>query len=75
MWELRSAEELWGQTVPDCTDFIKTATDDEAKIACIGPAETGKFLPVYEDGRSGVGAVMGSKNLSHRRTRHRWVGR
>ncbi len=68
--ELRSAEELWGQTVPDCTDFIKTATDDEAKIACIGPAgeKLVKFACIMNEynraaGRSGVGAVMGSKNL------------
>jgi hypothetical protein len=30
--ELRSAEELWGQTVPDCTDLIKAATDDVSYI-------------------------------------------
>ena len=45
-------------------------TDDDAKVACIGPAGEKQvlFAAIMNDmhraaGRSGVGAVMGSKNL------------
>lgn len=68
--ELRSAEELWGRNVPETTDMIKQATHEEAKVACIGPAgeRLVKFACIMNEynraaGRSGVGAVMGSKNL------------
>ncbi|HEX3010512.1 MAG TPA: aldehyde ferredoxin oxidoreductase family protein, partial [Syntrophomonadaceae bacterium] len=68
--ELRSAEALWGQDVPNTTDMIMAETDDEAKVACIGPAgeKLVKFACIMNEynraaGRSGVGAVMGSKNL------------
>jgi aldehyde:ferredoxin oxidoreductase len=68
--EIRSAEHLWGKNVPDVTDAIRAETDDEAKVACIGPA--GENLVLFAcvmnemhraAGRTGVGAVMGSKNL------------
>ena len=67
--EILPADELWGQDVFAVTDALK-AQDEEAKIACIGPA--GEHLVKYAcimneyhraAGRSGVGAVMGSKNL------------
>jgi len=68
--ELRSAEDLWGKTVPETTDILKETTNDEAKVACIGPAgeKLVKFACIMNDynraaGRSGVGAVMGFKNL------------
>ncbi|MDD4172044.1 MAG: aldehyde ferredoxin oxidoreductase family protein [Syntrophomonas sp.] len=68
--ELRSAEDLWGKTVPETTDMIKDVIDDDAKVACIGPAgeKLVKFACIMNEynraaGRSGVGAVMGSKNL------------
>ena len=56
--------------MPDTTDLIRAETDDEAKVACIGPA--GENLALIANimnemhraaGRTGVGAVMGSKNL------------
>jgi aldehyde:ferredoxin oxidoreductase len=68
--EIRDAADVWGLTVPDTTDAIRAATDDEAKVACIGPA--GEHLAMVANvmndmhraaGRTGVGAVMGSKNL------------
>jgi aldehyde:ferredoxin oxidoreductase len=68
--EIRDAAGVWGMTVPDTTDAIRAATDDEAKVACIGPA--GEHLALVANvmndmhraaGRTGVGAVMGSKNL------------
>ncbi len=68
--ELRSAEKLWGKTVNETTDLIKEETDEDAKVACIGPAGENlvRFACILNDytraaGRSGVGAVMGAKNL------------
>lgn len=68
--ELRPADDLWGQDTHQTTDLIKAATDDEAKVSCIGPAGENlvKFACIINEynraaGRSGVGAVMGSKNL------------
>lgn len=68
--ELRSAEHLWGKLVPDTEDILLQETDPKAKVACIGPAGENLvlFASIMNDkhraaGRSGVGAVMGSKNL------------
>jgi aldehyde:ferredoxin oxidoreductase len=68
--EIRDAAGLWGKNVPDTTDAIRAVTDDEAKVACIGPAGEKKvlFACIMNEmqraaGRTGVGAVMGSKNL------------
>ncbi|MCF7936671.1 MAG: aldehyde ferredoxin oxidoreductase family protein [Synergistales bacterium] len=68
--ELRDAGELWGKKTDEATDTLLEATDPKAKVACIGPAgENGVlFACIMNDkhrapGRSGVGAVMGSKNL------------
>jgi aldehyde:ferredoxin oxidoreductase len=68
--ELRDATALWGKIVPETTEAVRAATDDEASVACIGPA--GERLVLFANimnecgraaGRTGVGAVMGSKNL------------
>jgi aldehyde:ferredoxin oxidoreductase len=68
--EIRDAEELWGKQTPETTEAIRAATDEEACVACIGPA--GEKLVLFANvmnecnraaGRTGVGAVMGSKNL------------
>jgi len=68
--ELRSASHIWGTNVVATTDTIKAETDEEAKVACIGPAGENlvKFACIMNEynraaGRSGVGAIMGSKNL------------
>lgn len=68
--ELRSAEHLWGKSVFDTTDEILKETTEDARVACIGPAgeKLVLFATVMNDkhraaGRSGLGAVMGSKNL------------
>jgi len=59
-----------GSVGAETTDRIRAETDDDAKVACIGPA--GERLALIANvlnemhraaGRSGVGAVMGSKNL------------
>ena len=68
--ELRDAAALWGKEVPETTDLIRAETDEEAKVACIGPAgeKLSYIASIMNEmgraaGRSGVGAVMGSKNL------------
>ncbi|MDD2206132.1 MAG: aldehyde ferredoxin oxidoreductase family protein [Aminobacterium sp.] len=70
MIEIRDARHLWGKDVHSVTDSLLTETDSEAKVACIGPAGENlvKFACIMNEkdraaGRSGVGAVMGSKNL------------
>lgn len=68
--ELRDASHLWGKTVYETTDEVLKETDENARVACIGPA--GEKLVLYAGvmndkhraaGRSGLGAVMGSKKL------------
>ena len=68
--EIRSAEHLRGKSVPETTDLLLAETDPKAKVACIGPAgeRLVKIATIMNDkhraaARSGVGAVMGSKNL------------
>lgn len=68
--DLRDASRLWGKTTHETEDLIRAETDPEARVACIGPAgeKLVRFACVVNDksraaGRSGVGAVMGSKNL------------
>ena len=68
--ELRRADHLWGKDTHETTDMLLAETDGKAKVACIGPAGEKRvlFASVMNDkhraaGRSGVGAVMGSKNL------------
>jgi aldehyde:ferredoxin oxidoreductase len=69
-FEIRSAGHVWGKTVPETEDILIAETDPKAKVACIGPAGENlvKVASIMNDkhraaGRSGVGAVMGSKNL------------
>jgi aldehyde:ferredoxin oxidoreductase len=68
--ELRDATALWGKLVPEATEAIRAATDEEASVALIGPAGERQvlFANIMNEcgraaGRTGVGAVMGSKNL------------
>ncbi len=69
--ELRDASHLWGKDVHETTDILMEEVGEKtAKIACIGQAGEKKSLlaAIMNDkhraaGRSGVGAVMGSKNL------------
>ncbi|HWT80458.1 MAG TPA: aldehyde ferredoxin oxidoreductase N-terminal domain-containing protein, partial [Candidatus Methylomirabilis sp.] len=35
--EIRDAAKIWGREVPDTTDMIRAETDEDAKVACIGP--------------------------------------
>ncbi len=68
--ELVGAVHLWGKPTQDTEDAILAEFHGDAKVACIGPAGENMvhFACVVNDkhraaGRSGVGAVMGSKNL------------
>lgn len=69
--ELRDAAHLWGQSVWKTEEALKTSLQDPLlRVSSIGKSgETGVlYAAVVNDlhraaGRSGVGAVMGSKNL------------
>ena len=69
--QIRDAANFWGKTVSETEDGIREEVGvPNARIACIGPAgeKLVKFACIMNDkhraaGRSGVGTVMGSKNL------------
>jgi aldehyde:ferredoxin oxidoreductase len=68
--ELRDASHLWGKLTSETTDTLLAETAPTAKVSCIGPAGENMALlaNVMCDkeraaGRTGVGAVMGSKKL------------
>ena len=68
--ELRSAKHLWGQTVHETEDALHEQFGEAYKCVSIGPAgeKLVRFACIINDkgraaGRSGVGAVMGSKKL------------
>jgi len=73
--ELKPADDLWGKTADMTEEAIRDTIEDEweakaTKIACIGPAgeNLAKLACIINDthraaGRSGIGAVMGSKKL------------
>jgi len=68
--ELRDASNVWGQDTRETVFTIRDETHRETRVACIGPAgENGvRYAAIINDtaraaARSGVGAVMGSKNL------------
>jgi len=69
--ELRSASHLWGKSTYETQALIREELgDEEVRVACIGPAGENlvRFASVMNDhgcaaGRTGMGAVMGSKRL------------
>jgi aldehyde:ferredoxin oxidoreductase len=69
--EIRDASAWWGKGVSETEDGLREETGlPNLKVACIGPAGENlvRFACIMNDkhraaGRSGVGAVMGSKNL------------
>lgn len=69
--EIRDASHLWGRNVGQVNEIIKRELGDEkVRLAQIGPAGENmvQYSCVINDlkhacGRSGIGAVMGSKNL------------
>ena len=68
--ELRDAGHLWGKSTFETEDMIKEETGSDARVIAIGPAGEKKSLIAAiithkgsAAGRSGLGAVMGSKKL------------
>ena len=69
--ELRPAEHLWGKTTSQVDDLLKAElSDDKVEIAQCGPAgeKLVRLAAIINmanraNGRTGLGAVMGSKNL------------
>lgn len=70
--EIRSAVDIWGKDTFATEQMIRADTHPKAQISCIGPA--GELMVpiagVFSEGtkaraaaRTGIGAVMGSKNL------------
>ncbi len=70
-YELRDASGIWGKITGDSQDAIrKELGDDKVRVAVIGPAgeKLVRFAGIANElrhfnGRNGLGAVMGSKNL------------
>ena len=68
--EIREATELKGMDTHETVELVRRETHKEARVACIGPAGENlvRYAAVINDAcrsaaRSGVGTVMGSKNL------------
>ena len=67
---LVSAGDLWGKTVPETEDILKQNSDRRLTIASIGPGGENlvRYAAIMNNthravGRTGLGAVMGSKKL------------
>ena len=69
--EIKPADHLWGMTTLECQETVRTEVGEKAaRLATIGPGgeKMVRFACVINDvnraaGRTGLGAVMGSKNL------------
>ena len=69
--ELRDASHVWGKGTEDTTDILTADSGhNKANVACIGPAgeNLSNFAAIINEktraaGRTGVGAVMGSKGV------------
>jgi aldehyde:ferredoxin oxidoreductase len=68
--ELKDAADLWGKDTFDTEDLLKAEHGKDAEVCCIGPSgeQLILFAAVMNNkgraaGRSGLGAVMGSKKL------------
>ncbi|RLI87127.1 MAG: aldehyde ferredoxin oxidoreductase [Archaeoglobales archaeon] len=68
--EIRFAGDLWGKNVFDTDRILRKKVGRRCSVACIGPAGENQvlFACIMNDehraaGRTGVGAVMGSKKL------------
>ncbi len=77
--ELRDASHLWGKNTHETDDAIRAETADDVAVTCIGPAGENLALiaAIINDkhraaARSGVGAVMGAKNLKAVAARGDW---
>lgn len=68
--EIKDASHLWGKVTSEANNLLKEELGEKTKILNIGPAgeKLSNIAAIMNDvdraaGRSGVGAVMGSKNL------------
>jgi aldehyde:ferredoxin oxidoreductase len=70
--QIRPADGIWGRDTYDISDLLLEETDPKAKVAAIGQAgeNLARIAAVMVEGRharaagrTGLGAVMGSKNL------------
>jgi aldehyde:ferredoxin oxidoreductase len=68
--ELRKADHLWGMTVSECDDRLQSEIGHPVTVACIGPGGENlvRYAAIMNNkhraaGRTGMGAVMGSKRL------------
>ena len=68
--EIRDASHLWGKDTYQTQEIIHSEIDPDVQVACIGPAGENlvSFATIqhqlkHATGRTGLGAVMGSKNL------------
>ncbi|MFC1914973.1 aldehyde ferredoxin oxidoreductase family protein [Chloroflexota bacterium] len=68
--EIRDASHIWGKDTYQTQEFLHKETTPEFKVACIGPAgeKLIRFATIQHElrhgtGRTGMGTVMGSKNL------------
>jgi aldehyde:ferredoxin oxidoreductase len=68
--EVRDADHIWGKVVSETTEILQNEVAEKSRVLAIGPAgeKLSKIAAIMNDvsraaGRSGVGAVMGSKNL------------
>ncbi len=68
--EIRDAQKLWGKKPAEIEEAVKPETDSKARVMTIGPAgvKLSRIAGVMFDlnraaGRTGVGAVLGSKNF------------
>jgi aldehyde:ferredoxin oxidoreductase len=68
--ELRDGRDLWGLSTRDATNEIRSRLGRDYHVMCIGPAgeRLVRYASIMVDyyrafGRTGMGAVMGSKNL------------
>lgn len=68
--EILDAGDVWGKLVSETTDALQAKHGEKARVLSIGPAgeNLSRIAAIMNDryracGRSGVGAVMGSKNL------------
>ncbi|MDD4156888.1 MAG: aldehyde ferredoxin oxidoreductase family protein [Candidatus Cloacimonetes bacterium] len=68
--EIKPAQEIWGKITSETTDYLVNKEGKNVKVLNIGPAgeKLSNIACIMNDydraaGRSGVGAVMGSKNL------------
>ncbi len=69
-YELKDASKIWGLTTDKTMENLRSELGKKYKVACIGPSGEKKVLLacIINDhyravGRTGMGAVMGSKNL------------